>query len=401
MAEEKTGFDKLYDFLDFIVVPAFALHLLVLTVVAVGVQYSTCLKELYNLADGTDLTWGQDSKWHIITALTTTLLAFLVECVKRKRVAMANQKTGETKRAPPMVGFFLVPQFNWTVAHMFASTLLTGSSLIISLYVLGPNAYLKEARTDGVCQTGNSIQLDQVADFGTVVVSIIFIILVVQLALFYSGSFKSQWRVLSLDFTTKLDMSIHPLRDGNIGRGLVALAIAGMSFDVVKDQLDHATHCTAATTLFSNTLAIMFFSLASLFWAWAGADATEKNGDGSYTVAPLSATRVLAAVVVVLTLLNHLANKDATQTTLGCPSDEFTVDSHEAIMIAALVGMVFEVLSQSFASGAGYEGGKIPFSSTNHPSGVTPFGGANLRPSDMATERLTHDKPRRTGMQFV
>jgi hypothetical protein len=74
------------------------------------------------------------------------------------------------------------------------------------------------------------------------------------------------------------------------------------------------------------------------------------------------------------------------------------------ITAIALVGLQFamNLIPNSYERIPGtHEGGLFGDGHGVQDIGNKRMTGGGLRPSDMATERLTHDKPRRTSMQFV
>jgi hypothetical protein len=401
--------------LDLLVMPALGIHVLVLALIVIGVQFNvtaggeTCLKEL------NDHTDGKNSNLELRMALVSTLFVFLFECAKRKRARM-NQTEGmlrvrllgqgvqgpltkptKPKKVPPLLALFK-PEGNdmATGVYMVLTAVLLLISLSTSFLTLKHLTDAPKATITGsICNHVDNIDLQQLVTIGYVALGTLVAAIVAQV-FFFLGDASG--------YSLKIDVGFTNLRDGAIVRLLISFAIYVISTMIVLDNLDVDTQCLKAKPMVSSTLAIMIFSLTSIVWSYIGADATEQKKDGDYQVAPLAATRVIAGVLIVLTLFNHVAYKGATKASLGCPTASTTDidwDGHYDLFMAALVGLGLELFLQfglALTNMTGYKGtlGRGGDTSTNARG--QSMGGLGLH----ATDRLTSDKQKRSGgIQFV
>jgi hypothetical protein len=380
--------DKLREGLQLFELPALGITTLVLCVLSVGVQFKTTVKSCLTELNGLDSNSGV----YLQGALISLLLLFLLECAKRKWVSMKSP--GE--KAPH-------------IYHSSADNFLTYTLPAVILQIVGLFFTFSTFKTlldadditDGICKNTLNLDLAANTNIGTITASI-YVACVIGIG--GVNGFQSESGV----YLEPLELwsSALKLRGGAVLRLLVAFATAIASMIVVVNNLTHDTQCYDKP-LFSNALAIMMFSLAGVMWCFIGADALEEFKKGTTVqtykvVAPLAATRVLAAVVIVLTLLNHLAYQGATSASLNCQTDtpDNIKDVHFDMFVLSLVGLILELAMQLAHKSFGYKGGALGQGEssdhgtrTNTQDKDITVGGLGLH----ATDRLTSDKQKRSG----
>lgn len=359
------------------------------------VDHTSCIHELD--------AEKSDSPADFANLLIMSVLALVFEFAR-----MAHAKF-QRKQYPPPAGARIITAQQDEHREKAANIILEAGTVVFHLVTWIYMGMLHPTIKDTVIKTSNTvcatsgIDIKSSADWSLYIAIASLALWVLHFAYYWMIS-----DVNAADYNTSEPVDFFDIRLGTALRMLAAIVVCAMSAQVFENNFTVAKFC-ANNLVFPSTVTTIICSIFIIVFCIFGCDAiVEIEGTRKYKVRVWAVTKVVAIFLGIFTLTWYIMlqlQPTDTQRADECTAEGFkTMENYpfDAFIAAwSLVGAMY------FLEAVGYENvfreGRIPGFSTEHKAqGAQEMIGLGLRPTDMATERLTHDKPKRTGgMQFV